>query len=151
MKTNSHSTGSQHKNTSKQQQRSQTSSHVGAASAQYDALSLSTQVSIPLSSTRADTRCQNEDVRISEDAGRYICEYQLYASLAHMSHVGNGKLPWKERTTVAFMHVPKCAAAGVEKLERSREVAIGLIYSLIDSRRSRDGDYDPGDNEEVPG
>lgn len=29
-----------------------------------------------------------------------------------------------------------------EALERGKDVVVGLIYALIDSRRFRDGDYD---------
>ena len=87
---------------------------------------------------------------MSGSAGRYICEYQFYSSLAHMSHVRNAELPWKERTMVAFMHVPTTAAKDVESLNKSRDIAIGLIYALIDSRRFRNGDYDPGNSESQP-
>lgn len=58
---------------------------------------------------------QNIDVRVSEDAGRYLCDFIYYSSLAHL---------WKhnEERRVVFLHVPvdsdaKAIATGVEALE----------------------------------
>ena len=75
-----------------------------------------------------------------------MCDYQFYSSLARSLHVqvNDPKLTWKDRTMVSFMHVP--IANDAKSVEKGREIAIGLIYALIDSRRSRDGDYDEDGN-----
>jgi pyrrolidone-carboxylate peptidase len=62
------------------------------------------------------------DVRISEDAGRYLCEFIFYTSLAHAFKQGQDR-------NVAFFHVP--GAYNDQAIETGREVAIALIKALI--------------------
>ncbi|KAF7130983.1 hypothetical protein CNMCM5793_003918 [Aspergillus hiratsukae] len=62
------------------------------------------------------------DVRISEDAGRYLCEFIFYTSLAHALKQGQDR-------NVAFLHVP--GAYNDQAVETGREVAIALIKALI--------------------
>ncbi|KAL1876424.1 hypothetical protein VTK73DRAFT_9290 [Phialemonium thermophilum] len=71
------------------------------------------------------------DVRISEDAGRYLCDFIYFSSLAHL---------WKakEFRRVVFLHVP--ADMSDKALTTGREIALQLIRSIIESelvRRNR--------------
>ncbi|KAI5289734.1 hypothetical protein KEM54_003326 [Ascosphaera aggregata] len=63
-----------------------------------------------------------EDLRLSKDAGKYLCEFIYYNSLAHA---------WKEgrNLSVVFVHVPGWDTS--KDIERGRDVIIGLIKSLI--------------------
>ncbi|KAL4929354.1 putative pyroglutamyl peptidase type I [Aspergillus undulatus] len=63
------------------------------------------------------------DLRISEDAGRYLCEFIFYTSLSLALREGRDR-------NVAFFHVP--SACRDEDVETGREVAIGLIKALVD-------------------
>ncbi|OJD12933.1 hypothetical protein AJ78_06539 [Emergomyces pasteurianus Ep9510] len=62
------------------------------------------------------------DVRLSEDAGRYLCEFIYYTSLAHA---------YKERSnrSVVFLHVP--GRTDDEAIQIGREVAVGLVRCLV--------------------
>jgi hypothetical protein len=75
---------------------------------------------------------------MSDRANHHMAEYQFFASLAHVQQTGS-HIPWQERTMVAAMTLPN--KTSVEDLEEGRNVVIGLIYALIDSRRFRNGDY----------
>ncbi|KAL4973854.1 hypothetical protein BDW66DRAFT_141274 [Aspergillus desertorum] len=62
------------------------------------------------------------DIRISEDAGRYLCEFIFYTSLSLALQEGRNR-------SVAFFHVPSsCRDADVEI---GKEVAIALIKALV--------------------
>ncbi|KAL4922837.1 hypothetical protein BDW62DRAFT_3501 [Aspergillus aurantiobrunneus] len=63
------------------------------------------------------------DIRISEDAGRYLCEFIFYTSLSLAYQEGRDR-------NVAFFHVP--SACGDEDIGTGREVAIALIKALVD-------------------
>lgn len=65
---------------------------------------------------------EGADVRISEDAGRYLCEFIFYTSLAHAFKQGQDR-------NVAFLHVP--GAYNDRAVETGREVTIALIKALI--------------------
>ena len=65
---------------------------------------------------------QTADLRLSHDAGRYLCEYIYYASLAHLWRRG-------EERRVLFLHVP--AAAGAEAVRRGVEVVEGLVAAVV--------------------
>jgi pyroglutamyl-peptidase len=67
-------------------------------------------------------------VRISDDAGRYLCDFIYYSSLAHRWKQG------KERR-VTFLHVP--ADASERAVETGRELAAGLIRALVESEVER--------------
>lgn len=64
------------------------------------------------------------DIRISEDAGRYLCEFIFYTSLSLALQEGRDR-------SVAFFHVP--SSCRDEDIETGREVAIALIKALVDS------------------
>ncbi|GES63542.1 peptidase C15, pyroglutamyl peptidase I-like protein [Aspergillus terreus] len=62
------------------------------------------------------------DVRISHDAGRYLCEFIYYTSMALAFREGHDR-------NVVFFHVPAgCNDADVQK---GRDAAIALIKALI--------------------
>lgn len=65
---------------------------------------------------------EGEDLRLSIDAGRYLCEFILYNSLVHA---------WEEgrKLSVVFMHVPGWDSP--EDIQRGTEAAIALIKSLV--------------------
>ncbi|KAF3344960.1 Sterol uptake control protein 2 [Verticillium dahliae VDG2] len=73
------------------------------------------------------------DLRISEDAGRYLCDFIYMSSLAHLYRRG-------ERRRVVFLHVP--CDASEEAVGRGTELATGLVRALVESevqsRRSAD-------------
>jgi pyroglutamyl-peptidase len=68
------------------------------------------------------------DVRISPDAGNFLCGFIYYNSLAHYFSISTEERP------VAFMHVPDLSHSE-DKLREGREVAIALIKALVESRR----------------
>ncbi|KAI5305084.1 hypothetical protein KEM56_005343 [Ascosphaera pollenicola] len=65
---------------------------------------------------------ENEDVRLSTDAGRYLCEFIFYNSLSHA---------WEEgrNLSVLFLHVPGWDAP--EDIERGKEATVALLKSTI--------------------
>lgn len=73
---------------------------------------------------------EDVDVRVSTDAGRYLCEFIFFTSLA---------LAWRERRArnVVFLHVP--SGCTDEDVRVGRDVAVAMIKALvlswIDSRR----------------
>lgn len=68
------------------------------------------------------------DVRISPDAGNFLCGFIYYNSLAHYFSIS------KEERPVAFMHVPDLSRSE-DRLREGREVAIALIKALVESKR----------------
>jgi pyroglutamyl-peptidase len=68
------------------------------------------------------------DVRLSTDAGNFLCGFIYYNSLAHYFSINNDERP------VAFMHVPDLSYSE-DKTREGREVAIALIKALVESRR----------------
>jgi pyrrolidone-carboxylate peptidase len=62
------------------------------------------------------------DVRLSEDAGRYLCEFIFYTSLAHAFKQGQDR-------NVVFLHVP--GSYNDQAIQTGREVTIALIKALI--------------------
>ncbi|KAL2821010.1 hypothetical protein BDW59DRAFT_150438 [Aspergillus cavernicola] len=64
------------------------------------------------------------DIRISEDAGRYLCEFIFYASLSLAIQEGRDR-------NVAFFHVP--SSCRDEDIEAGTGVAVGLIKALVAS------------------
>jgi pyroglutamyl-peptidase len=75
------------------------------------------------------------DVRISSDAGNFLCGFIYYNSLAHYFSIKADDRP------VAFMHVPDLSMSE-NKLREGREVATALIKSLVESKR-KNGAVDP--------
>ena len=74
------------------------------------------------------TERKTPDVRLSPDAGNYMCGFIYYNSLAHYYSLDSSHLP------VAFLHVPDLSSSK-EKLDTGREVAIALIRALVESRK----------------
>lgn len=62
------------------------------------------------------------ELRLSNDAGRYLCEFIFYSSLAQA-------LAENRARSVVFFHVP--ADTDTDSLELGREVAVALIKSLV--------------------
>ncbi|KAM0276134.1 hypothetical protein ACHAQH_007060 [Verticillium albo-atrum] len=68
------------------------------------------------------------DLRISEDAGRYLCDFIYMSSLAHLYKKG-------EQRRVVFLHVP--CDASEEAVGRGTELATGLIRAMVESEMHR--------------
>lgn len=85
------------------------------------------------------TSVQDSLLIASTDAGHSLCEYLFYSSLAYLRHTGNEGVPWHDRTTVEFLHIPDNNDEA--RIIEGRDVVMSLVYSIIDSRRQRDGDY----------
>ncbi|KAK0729103.1 hypothetical protein B0T21DRAFT_403055 [Apiosordaria backusii] len=64
------------------------------------------------------------DLRISEDAGHYLCDFIYYSSLAHLTCSG-------EERKVVFLHVPSEASAAWVKV--GRELCLGLVRAMVES------------------
>ena len=69
-------------------------------------------------------------VRMSEDAGRYLCEFVFYASMLEWWLADKGKGA-EEGGHVAFLHVP----GGVEEedVQRGVRVAVAAIEAILES------------------
>ncbi|KAK4246875.1 Pyroglutamyl-peptidase 1 [Corynascus novoguineensis] len=67
---------------------------------------------------------QHLDLRISEDAGHYLCDFIYYSSLAHLEKAG-------ERRRVLFLHVPSDASP--HSISVGRELLLQLVRSLVES------------------
>ena len=68
------------------------------------------------------------DVRLSPDAGNFLCGFIYYNSLAHYFSIKEDERP------VAFMHVPDLTYSE-DKLREGWEVAVALIKALVESKR----------------
>lgn len=68
------------------------------------------------------------DLRISDDAGHYLCDFIYYSSLAHL---------WKQQRSrkLTFLHVP--ADASAHSVELGRELAVNLIRAMVESEVNR--------------
>ncbi|GKT83097.1 pyroglutamyl peptidase [Colletotrichum tofieldiae] len=71
---------------------------------------------------------EGSDLRISEDAGHYLCDFIYFSSLAHL---------WKaqKHRRVTFLHVPSDASE--ESVARGTDLAIQLIRSIVESELCR--------------
>jgi pyrrolidone-carboxylate peptidase len=67
---------------------------------------------------------QKTDVRISEDAGRYLCDFIYYSSLAHLTKK-------KEERRVVFLHVP--VESDESAIKTGVDVTIELIRAIVRS------------------
>lgn len=82
---------------------------------------------------------EGTDTKPSDDPGNFICAFTYYASMAWF---------WKrgaEERPVMFLHVPDCPTE--EDVEVGRQVTVGLIRALVESRGSL-GVFDPLKKEE---
>jgi pyroglutamyl-peptidase len=68
------------------------------------------------------------DVRLSPDAGNYLCGFIYYNSLAHYFSIKDDYRP------VAFMHVPDLSHSE-DKQREGWEIAVALIKALVESKR----------------
>lgn len=64
------------------------------------------------------------DLRISEDAGHYLCDFIYFSSLAHLYRAG-------ERRRVLFLHVPSNASE--QSIATGRELLLQLVRSVVES------------------
>lgn len=69
---------------------------------------------------------QTTDVRISEDAGRYLCDFIYFSSLAHLTKKGDER-------RVVFLHVP--VDSNEAAIKTGVEVTIELIRAVVQSGR----------------
>jgi len=69
---------------------------------------------------------QSTDVRISEDAGRYLCDFIYYSSMAHLTKK-------QEKRRVVFLHVP--VDSNTDAIKTGTEVTLELIRALVQSGR----------------
>jgi pyroglutamyl-peptidase len=92
--------------------------------------------------THTDEGCP--DVRISQDAGNFLCGFIYYNSLAHYFSIKEDERP------VCFLHVPDLSGSE-DKLREGLEVTVGLIKALVESRRKSGGRVIDGDRDNVGG
>lgn len=69
-----------------------------------------------------------KDIRISEDAGRYLCDFIYFSSLAYLEKK-------EEDRRVVFLHVP--VNADDIAIENGIEITIELIRALVQSGRMK--------------
>lgn len=72
------------------------------------------------------------DVRISTDAGNFLCGFIYYNSLAHYYSIKEDERP------VVFLHVPDLTSSE-DKMKEGWEVTVALIKALVESRRKAGG------------
>ncbi|KAF2105961.1 pyroglutamyl peptidase-like protein type I [Lophiotrema nucula] len=82
------------------------------------------------------------DVRISPDAGNFMCGFIYYNSLAHYYDLAGDGRP------VAFLHVPDLSESQ-EELDTGREVTVALIRALVASFKETGAKHKGDRNEEV--
>jgi len=71
---------------------------------------------------------QGKDVRVSEDAGRYLCDFIYFSSMAHLTRK-------EEERRVVFLHVP--VNADEVAIENGIEITIELIRAMVQSDRMK--------------
>ncbi|KAI4662385.1 uncharacterized protein J4E79_004674 [Alternaria viburni] len=86
--------------------------------------------------TTTDEGCP--DVRISNDAGNFLCGFIYYNSLAHYFGIKQDERP------VVFLHVPDLSDSA-DKLREGWEATVALIKALVQSRRKAGGRVVDGD------
>ena len=72
------------------------------------------------------------DLRISRDAGMFVCEYITYGSLSYLHYHKNNSLPLEERTGIIFLHAP--AEGDEAAVRQGKEVYLALIKALVVGR-----------------
>ncbi|KAK4128874.1 peptidase C15, pyroglutamyl peptidase I-like protein, partial [Parathielavia appendiculata] len=70
------------------------------------------------------------DLRISEDAGHYLCDFIYFSSLSHLYKAG-------EKRRVLFLHVP--SDASTHSVALGRELVLQLVRSVVESEMIRQG------------
>ncbi|KAF4978292.1 hypothetical protein FZEAL_5303 [Fusarium zealandicum] len=78
------------------------------------------------------------DLRVSEDAGRFMCDFIYFSSLAHL---------WKMQRSrkVLFLHVP--ADASPQSIDTGRELVLNLVRSMVESDADRKYELREGNGE----
>ncbi|CZT05339.1 uncharacterized protein RAG0_11483 [Rhynchosporium agropyri] len=66
------------------------------------------------------------DVRVSEDAGRYLCDFIYFSSMAYLTKK-------EEERRVVFLHVP--VSADAVSVDNGIEITIELIRAMVQSDR----------------
>ena len=83
------------------------------------------------------------DLRISEDAGHYLCDFIYFSSLAHLYKAG-------EKRRVLFLHVPSDVSD--HSIATGRELVLQLVRAVVESevvRREKGKGEVKGDGAEV--
>ncbi|KAK3693725.1 hypothetical protein B0T22DRAFT_436885 [Podospora appendiculata] len=68
------------------------------------------------------------DLRISDDAGHYLCDFIYFSSLAHLHKAG-------EKRNVVFLHVP--CDSSEQSIATGKELLLQLIRSIAESEVTR--------------
>ncbi|KAH0545592.1 hypothetical protein FGG08_000423 [Glutinoglossum americanum] len=76
------------------------------------------------------------DLRVSDDAGHYLCDFIYYCSLAHFWEKGGGN--GEGERPVLFLHVPG-EGLGPEAVQHGQSVTMNLIRALVSSGMSSKG------------
>lgn len=98
---------------------------------------------------RWQQRLPDDHVRISSNAGRYLCEYTFYTSMLEFWHRNQAA----DRPCI-FLHVPNVCSE--EAIQKGRRVVLALIEAAVSSeqtKRERSGldmGFKPLDHLEVP-
>lgn len=71
---------------------------------------------------------QDEDLRPSDDPGRYLCDFTYYSSM-----VEYWRRDHKSTRPVMFLHVP--GGTTDQDIARGKKVALGLIEALVASKQ----------------
>ena len=74
------------------------------------------------------------DLRISDDPGRYLCDFIYFSSLAHLHRR-------RERRRAVFLHVP--SSCSDEALQRGTDLTLQLIRAICESEQSRPREEPP--------
>jgi pyrrolidone-carboxylate peptidase len=72
------------------------------------------------------------DLRISEDAGHYLCDFTYFSSLAYLYRMGM-------RRRVLFLHVPSDASE--HSVALGRELVLQLVRSIVESELAKGGGF----------
>ncbi|KAF2278306.1 peptidase C15, pyroglutamyl peptidase I-like protein [Westerdykella ornata] len=76
----------------------------------------------------AQSAMPTPDVRLSNQAGNFMCGFIYWMSLAHYYSIREEERP------VVFLHVPDLSWS-TERMEMGRDVVVALIKALVESRR----------------
>ncbi|KAK0731127.1 putative pyroglutamyl peptidase type I [Lasiosphaeris hirsuta] len=72
------------------------------------------------------------DLRISEDAGNFLCDFIYFSSLAHLFKAG-------ELRKVVFLHVPSESSGDFFAV--GKELVLQLVRSIVESELTRQGKF----------
>lgn len=68
------------------------------------------------------------DLRISNDAGHFLCDFVYYSSLAHLQKANRPR-------KVVFLHVPSHSTDAF--IRQGRELTMNLIRAIVESEAAR--------------